>query len=125
MKRTHLNVRGIEHDTKTGAEGFWWEVVLEFGCMDELMLVEHVGGIELRGLYVRTSHDTRVAYFSQISIELHGTPIESTGGHTMWPCDLSPDHPDLGSPDLLLSTVDESYPLAQVETSLRRVTNTL
>ena len=34
----------------------------------------------------------------------------------MCPCDLAPDCADLGAPDLLVAAVDESDPLAKIET---------
>ena len=36
--------------------------------------------------------------------------------HTVCPCDLAPDCADLGAPDLLVAAVDESDPLAKIET---------
>ena len=36
----------------------------------------------------------------------------------MCPCDLAPDCADLGAPDLLVAAVDESHPLAKIETIL-------
>ena len=38
--------------------------------------------------------------------------------HTVWPGDLAPHHPYLGSPDLLLCAVDESDLLAEVEATM-------
>ena len=39
----------------------------------------------------------------------------------MWTCDLSPNNPNLRSPDLLLSPIDVRNLLAQVECSRFRV----
>ena len=38
--------------------------------------------------------------------------------HTVCPCDLAPDCADLGASDLLVAAVDESHPLAKIETIL-------
>jgi len=101
----HLDVGGVEHDADGSAEGLGGEVVAELSTDN--------AGVSCRTGSVAESF-CAFRFACRSCLNAH-REISRSISHTVWPGDLAPDNPDVGTPNLTLGPVDESNLLAEVE----------